>query len=134
MSDVTFEIRLSQQTPEEVIQELKGLVVDSSATVLPEEELPGGLAETPGAVDLASSSRGQIRLIPAVEHATGKWSIVPSLSILLLVAESGYYVAGSLEQTGRFLDKLKPYIQEATVGDSLMTFEELQKGIKSAGD
>lgn len=116
------EIHLSQDTPQEVIQQILALVVDSSE----EQETP---TDQPAVVDgvlrikgVAASSfssadvqPSSVRLIP-VESKTGKASLMASLAVILCLSTITFNVTGTADNILQFLEHYRTYFHTKVDG------------------
>jgi len=130
MSDV-IEIHLLATTPQEVIRDLKTLVVVETPT---EAETPAGstlpvrgnVLQTKGVL---FSSSGQVSLIP-IYLPRAKRLLKSRLMVFLIVADNAYYVSGSADGNARLLKDLLPYIREIKINNSAASFDQVAQAIK----
>lgn len=133
---LTVEIHLSPDAPQEVIQRIQALVVDSPS----DQEIP---RDQPGVVDgkyrpkPAASSYSSVNAVPQrlklipVEGKTGKPSLMATLAVLLIVCQITYYVSGTADHTIEFIELYQRYIQETKVNGSVVPIDQVKKTIKT---
>jgi hypothetical protein len=131
-----IEIHLSQDAPQETIQELKALVVgppgNGGAHVV--QPIEGatlriqvrGVAITSGDI----RPRLLVRLTP-VDATTSKPSLIASLALLLVVFQITYYVSGTADHVIQFLDHYRDYFQTKIDG-FVVPIDQAKETIKNA--
>jgi hypothetical protein len=144
MSDITIEIHLSPNSPQEVIQLINALAALAVAVDSPKRvgtihnakvEIDSGVSVLASAdvlhnakvgIGLGASSLSsadvQVRLTP-VETKTGKWPLGFGLRVFLVVAGIAYYVSGTADNTVQFLKNLKPHVRETKIDGSVVPFD-----------
>jgi hypothetical protein len=124
-------IRLSPDTPQEVIQQILALVV-------PPQEREGRIHNATVAINTAitvkaspdvqasffSSADVKVTLIPQAK--TVKASFMGSLAVLLIITQLAYYVSGTADHTVQFLEHLKPHIRETKIDGSVVPFDQVK--------
>jgi hypothetical protein len=130
MSDI-IEIHLLATTPQEVIQDLRTLVVVETPT---EAETPAGSTLPVGGNVLRTkgvlfSSSGQVGLIP-IYLPRAKRLLKSRLMAFLIAADNAYYVSGSADRIARLLKDLLPYIREIKINNSAASFDQVARAIK----
>lgn len=137
---LTVEIRLSPDTPQEVIQQILALVVAPEKT---EGRIIGAKVGIEAGVSVvaspeivkagassSSSANFQVRLVPA-EGKTGKPSLMATLAVLLIISQITYHVSGTADHTIQFLEHYRSYFRTKIDG-FVVPMDKVKQTIKNA--
>jgi|SRR5271165_314112 len=127
---LTVEIHLSPTTPQQVIQELKALVVDSPAESATVRIQARGSITVTGQVHPRLAPDIPITLIPD-EGKTGKPSLMATLAVLLCLSTIAYNVTGTADNILQFLEHYRSYFQ-TKVNGSVVPIDQAKETIKNA--
>jgi hypothetical protein len=127
MSDITVEIHLSPDAPQEAIQQILALVVDSPTATSAAVRVEGkGTITVTGEIH---PRYVQVQLVPF--DAKAKFLVTGPIALLLVFAQIAYYVAGTADHTVQFLEHYRSYFQ-TKINGSVVPIDQAKETIKNA--